>query len=80
MSVSKEFGGLGLDLLYEVVFIEEQTKLCNASFPFVPGALNAPAFFVETATDDQARKWGPMFPSGQKIISVGSPNRMLARM
>lgn len=71
MSIPEEFGGQGCDFLYEVVFIEEQTWLCNTSFPFVPGALNAPAFFVETASDEQARKWGPMITSGEKIISVG---------
>ncbi|MAW85804.1 MAG: acyl-CoA dehydrogenase [Phyllobacteriaceae bacterium] len=71
MSIPEKFGGLGLDFLYEVAFIEEQTRLCNTSFPFVPGALNAPAFFIETATEEQARLWGPRIVSGEAIISVG---------
>lgn len=71
MSIDEDYGGLGLDFLYEVAFIEEQTKLCNTSFPFVPGALNAPAFFIETATAEQARYWGPRIVSGETIVSVG---------
>jgi acyl-CoA dehydrogenase len=70
ISVPEQYGGQGGSFAHEVVVMEEQARACDTSFGFVPGALNAPYFFLETATHEQRLKWMPDIASGRKMISV----------
>jgi acyl-CoA dehydrogenase len=71
MSIPAELGGHGASFAHEAVMIEEQAYACNTSFGFVPGAFNAPAVFVNTATREQAAHWTPKIVSGEVILAVG---------
>jgi acyl-CoA dehydrogenase len=70
ISVPEQYGGQGGSFAHEVVVMEEQARACDTSFGFVPGALNAPYFFLETASHEQRLKWMPDIASGRKMISV----------
>ncbi|MCL4183337.1 MAG: acyl-CoA dehydrogenase family protein [Burkholderiaceae bacterium] len=70
MSVPQQYGGHGGTFAHEAVVIEEQARACDTSFGFVPGALNAPQFFLGTATHEQLLKWMPDIASGEKMLSV----------
>lgn len=70
MSVPEEFGGQGATFAHEVVVMEEQARICDTTFGFIPGAVNGPAFFFETADDAQRRRWMPDIASGRKMLSV----------
>ena len=70
MSVPEEYGGQGATFAHEVVVMEEQARVCDTAFPFVPGALNAPHFLLHTATPEQLLKWMPAIAAGRKGLSV----------
>lgn len=70
MSIPEEFGGQGASFAHEVVMIEEQARICDTTFPFIPGALNSPGFFHGTASPGQLRKWMPDIAAGRKMIAV----------
>ncbi|MCC6949780.1 MAG: acyl-CoA dehydrogenase family protein [Bradyrhizobiaceae bacterium] len=71
MSIPEDLGGHGGTFAHEAVVIEEQAYACNTSFGFVPGAFNAPAVFINTATREQALKWTPDIVAGKVILAVG---------
>ena len=70
MSIPVEYGGQGATFAHEVVVMEEQARVCDTSFGFVPGALNSPHFFNGTATHEQLLRWMPDIASGRKMLSV----------
>jgi len=70
MSIPEAYGGQGATFAHEVVVMEEQARICDTSFGFIPGALNGPAFFFETANEEQRRRWMPDIASGRKMLSV----------
>jgi acyl-CoA dehydrogenase len=70
MSVPEEYGGQGASFAHEAVVMEEQARVCDTAFPFVPGALNAPHFLLHTATREQLLKWMPDIAAGRKGLSV----------
>ena len=70
MSIPEAFGGQGASFAHEVVVMEEQARICDTTFGFIPGAVNGPAFFFETANDDQRRRWMPDIAAGRKMLSV----------
>ncbi|SOE97230.1 acyl-CoA dehydrogenase [Burkholderia sp. D7] len=70
MSIPEQYGGQGGNFAHEVVVMEEQAKACDTSFGFVPGALNAPHFFLGTATHEQLLRWMPSIASGELMLSV----------
>jgi acyl-CoA dehydrogenase len=59
MSIPEEYGGMGASFAHEVVVMEEQARICDTTFGFIPGALNSPGFFHGTATHDQLLRWMP---------------------
>jgi acyl-CoA dehydrogenase len=70
MSIPEEYGGQGATFAHEVVVMEEQARICDTTFGFIPGAVNGPAFFHETANDAQRKRWMPDIASGRKMLSV----------
>lgn len=70
MSVPERFGGQGATFAHEVVVMEEQARICDTTFGFIPGAVNGPAFFFETANEEQRLRWMPDIASGRKMLSV----------
>lgn len=70
MSVPEEYGGQGATFAHEVVVMEEQARICDTTFGFIPGAVNGPAFFYETANEEQRKRWMPDIASGRKMLSV----------
>lgn len=70
MSIPEAYGGGGASFAHEVVVMEEQARICDTTFGFIPGAVNGPAFFFETANDEQRRRWMPDIAAGRKMLSV----------
>lgn len=70
MSIPQEYGGGGASFAHEVVVMEEQARICDTTFGFIPGALNGPAFFHGTASHEQLMRWMPDIASGRKMLSV----------
>lgn len=70
MSIPEAYGGLGASFAHEVVMMEEQARICDTTFGFIPGALNSPGFFHGTATHEQLLRWMPDVAAGKKMIAV----------
>jgi len=70
MSIPPEYGGGGASFAHEVVVMEEQARICDSTFGFIPGALNGPAFFHGTASHEQLLRWMPDIATGRKMLSV----------
>jgi acyl-CoA dehydrogenase len=70
MSIPQEYGGMGGTFAHEVVVMEEQARICDTTFGFIPGAVNSPGFFHGTATHEQLLRWMPDIAAGRKMIAV----------
>ena len=70
MSIPEQYGGQGGTFAHEAVVMEEQARICDTSFGFVPGALNAPHFLMGTASHEQLMRWMPDIAAGRKMLSV----------
>lgn len=70
MSIDEKYGGHGGTFAHECVVMEEQARVGDTSFGFVPGALNAPHFLTGVATEEQRLKWLPEIARGEKVLAV----------
>lgn len=68
LKVPKEFGGLGLTFAHEAVIIEEQARIADTAFPYVPGSCGGPNQLVKHGTPEQIAKWLPKILTGEHII------------
>lgn len=70
MSIKEEYGGLGASIAHELIMIEEQSRICDTTFPFIPGSLNSPSVFEGMGTPEQLHKWMPDIVAGKKILAT----------
>jgi acyl-CoA dehydrogenase len=70
ISVPEQYGGMGGTIAHEVVVMEEQARICDTTFGFIPGGVNSPGFFLGTATHEQLLKWMPDVARGKKMMAV----------
>ncbi|MFO1325762.1 MAG: acyl-CoA dehydrogenase family protein [Rubrivivax sp.] len=70
MSIPEVYGGHGASFAHEVVVMEEQARICDTTFGFIPGALNGPAFLHGTATHEQLLRWMPGIAAGEQMLCV----------
>ncbi|MEZ5727087.1 MAG: acyl-CoA dehydrogenase family protein [Burkholderiaceae bacterium] len=70
MSLPEQYGGQGAGFAHEVVMMEEQARICDTTFGFIPGALNGPAVLYGTATHEQRLRWLPDIAAGRKLLAI----------
>lgn len=70
MSLPEAYGGQGASFAHEVVMMEEQSRICDTTFGFIPGALNGPAVLYGTATHEQRLRWLPDIAAGRKLLAI----------
>ena len=70
MSIPEEYGGMGASFAHDVVVMEEQARICDTTFGFIPGGVNGPAFFHGTASPEQLKKWMPGIAAGKQMLCV----------
>ena len=68
--VPEEYGGAGADFLYNLIIIEESTRVGNTGF-FVSlhNDIIAP-YIVEYGDEEQKQRWLPGCVSGEKILAI----------
>jgi acyl-CoA dehydrogenase len=68
--VPVEYGGSGADFLYNVIIIEESSRVGNSGF-FISLHNDVIAPYISTyATDEQKARWLPKCCSGESILAV----------
>lgn len=68
--VPEEYGGSGADFLYNVIIIEESSRVGNSGF-FVSLHNDVIAPYITTyGTEEQKKKWLPRCCSGESILAV----------
>lgn len=70
ISIPEQYGGHGGTFAHDVVVMEEQKRICDSAFPYVPGSVNIPHFLLESAAHEQLLEWMPPIVRGEKMISV----------
>jgi acyl-CoA dehydrogenase len=69
-NISDEYGGSGADYLYNVIIIEEASRVGNSGF-FISlhNDIIAP-YLDEYGTEEQKKRWLPGCASGEKILAI----------
>jgi acyl-CoA dehydrogenase len=66
----EEYGGLGADFLYNIIIIEESSKVGNSGF-FISLHNDVIAPYISTfANDEQKKRWLPKCISGESILAI----------
>ncbi|TGN17614.1 acyl-CoA dehydrogenase family protein [Leptospira idonii] len=69
-NVDPEFGGAGADFLYNVIIIEESSRVGNSGF-FVSLHNDVIAPYISTyANDEQKKRWLPKCVTGESILAI----------
>jgi len=69
VSFPEEYGGHGGSYAHDVVIMEEQARVCDTSFGYVPGAFGAPMTLLLTGTPEQIHRWLPGIVAGEKLLA-----------
>jgi acyl-CoA dehydrogenase len=69
VSFPEEYGGHGGTYAHDVVIMEEQARVCDTSFGYVPGAFGAPMTLLLTGTPEQIRRWMPGIVAGESLLA-----------
>ncbi|GBF41581.1 acyl-CoA dehydrogenase [Leptospira ellinghausenii] len=68
--VPAEYGGSGADFLYNIIIIEESSRVGNSGF-FISLHNDVIAPYISTyANDEQKKRWLPKCASGESILAV----------
>lgn len=68
--VPTEYGGSGADFLYNIIIIEESSRVGNSGF-FISLHNDVIAPYISTyASDEQKKRWLPKCASGESILAV----------
>ena len=70
-TVPEEFGGMGLDYLFDVIVFEELWRSGASGHGFLIHTDLVATYLLSFGTDDQKRKWLPKMVSGEAIGSLG---------
>lgn len=70
-SVPEEYGGLGLDYLYQVLVVEEMAKGGFSGPGFYIHSEMAATYIVSAGSEEQKRHWLPRMVSGEAITALG---------
>lgn len=69
VSFPESSGGHGGTYAHDVVIMEEQARVCDTSFGYVPGAFGAPTTLLLTGTPEQIQRWMPGIIAGEKLLA-----------
>ena len=69
VSFPEEYGGHGGTYAHDVVIMEEQARVCDTAFGYVPGAFGAPMTLLLTGTPAQIDRWLPPIVRGEKLLA-----------
>ncbi len=70
IGIPEECGGHGATFAHEVVVMEEQARIADTSFPYVPGSVGVPYMLMKNATREQTLKWMPALVSGETVLAL----------
>lgn len=70
-TVPEEYGGLGLDYLFDVIVFEELWRIGASGPGFLIHTDLVATYIVSFGTDEQKRKWLPKMVRGEAIGSLG---------
>ena len=66
----QECGGGGGSFALEAVIMEEQVRIVDTAFGFVPGSVGGAHLLLHSATREQGLKWMPKLATGEHVIAV----------
>jgi acyl-CoA dehydrogenase len=69
VSFPEEYGGHGGTYAHDVVIMEEQARVCDTAFGYVPGAFGAPMTLLLAGTPEQIRRWMPGIVKGESLLA-----------
>lgn len=67
----EEYGGMGLDFLYNVIVIEELAKAASSGFFISLHADVIAPYILHFGNEEQKKRWLPGIINGTKILSIG---------
>lgn len=70
IGIPEEYGGHGGSFAHEVIVMEEQARIADTSFPYVPGSVGVPYMLMKNATREQTLKWMPRLVSGETVLAL----------
>lgn len=70
IGIPEELGGHGGTFAHEAVVMEEQARIADTSFPYVPGSVGVPYMLMKNATREQTLKWMPGLVSGDSVLAL----------
>lgn len=70
IGIPEEYGGHGGTFAHEVVVMEEQARIADTSFPYVPGSVGVPYMLMKNATREQTLEWMPRLVSGETVLAL----------
>ena len=70
-TIPEEYGGLGLDFLFDVIVVEELWRVGASGPGFLIHTTTVANYILSFGTDEQKRQWLPRMVSGEAIGALG---------
>ncbi|RME90390.1 MAG: acyl-CoA dehydrogenase [Candidatus Hydrogenedentota bacterium] len=67
----EEYGGAGVDFLYNTIVIEESSRVQNTGFFLSLHADVVAPYILEIGNEEQKKRWLPDIIAGKKILAIG---------